>query len=337
MRNPNSYGGIKKLGGKRRRPFGVYITTGWEMVNGKAKQIQKCIGYYATRPEAMIALAEYNKNPYDIDNRSVTFQQVYDILFENKFSKMKNATKACYTGAYNKCDSIHNIKMTELRKAHMQAIVDEYSDRSKSLQSNLLKLFHAVYDFSLENDICEKDYSQFVEVTSEQVAKDKTPFSREEVQLLWDNLDWANIIAIYRGKVNSMSGLPLVDSVLIMLYTGVRISELLDLKADDIHLEERWIDLRGTKTKAAKRIVPIHQKIVPLLEKRLAEQGISEYIFHKPNGKKLDPTKYRDEFFYPICENLNMKHTPHECRHSFATYAAASKLNPILLKKIIGQ
>lgn len=336
MRNPNGFGSIKKLSGKRRRPFGVYITTGWDMVNGKAKQIQKCIGYYTTRSEAMIALAEYNKNPYDIDKRSITFQQVYDILLDSKFNKMKAITKAAYTGAFNKCASIYNIRMTELRKAHMQAIVDEYSDKSKSLQNNLLKLFHAVYDFSLENDICEKDYSQFVEVTSEQIAKDKTPFSREEVQVLWDNLDWANIIEVYRGKTNTVSGLPLIDSVLIMLYTGVRISELLELKVDDIHLEERWIDLRGTKTKAAKRIVPIHQKIIPLFEKRLAGKGADDYLFHNANGKKFSTSHYRDDFFYAMCENFNMKHTPHECRHSFATYAAASKLNPVLLKKIIG-
>ena len=336
IRNPNGFGSIKKLGGKRRRPFGVYITTGWDMVNGKAKQIQKCIGYYATRPEAMIALAEYNKNPYDIDKRSITFQQVYDILLDSKFNKMKPAAKSAYTGAYKKCASIYNIRMTELRKAHMQAIVDEYSDKSKALQSNFLKLFHAIYDFSLENDICEKDYSKFVEVTSEQVAKDKTPFSREEVQLLWENLDWVKNIEVYRGKTNSMSILPLMDSVLIMLYTGVRISELLDMKVDDIHLEERWIDLRGTKTKAAKRIVPIHQKIVPLLEKRLAGKGANDYIISKANGNKIVASQYRDDFFYPMCENFNLTHTPHECRHSFATYAAASKLNPILLKKIIG-
>ena len=30
MRNPNGYGTIRKLTGKRKRPFGVYVTTGYE-------------------------------------------------------------------------------------------------------------------------------------------------------------------------------------------------------------------------------------------------------------------------------------------------------------------
>lgn len=35
-------------------------------------------------------------------------------------------------------------------------------------------------------------------------------------------------------------------------------------------------------------------------------------------------------------EELGFVHKPHECRHSFMTYAAASKLNPILVKKMVG-
>lgn len=43
MRNPNSYGQIIKLGGQRRRPFAVRITTGW---TADGKQVQKYLGYY---------------------------------------------------------------------------------------------------------------------------------------------------------------------------------------------------------------------------------------------------------------------------------------------------
>lgn len=49
----------------------------------------------------------------------------------------------------------------------------------------------------------------------------------------------------------------------------------------------------------------------------------------KLSGKRKRPYElFMDEF--------KIERTPHECRHTFATIAAASKLNPILLKKIIG-
>lgn len=362
MRNPNGYGSVKKLSGKRRRPFAVVITTGFKMSNNTpkidflkdilskdtfalvqeeynayklkqkpvAKQEQKIVGYYATRQEAMIALAEYNKNPYDIDKRNTTFEQVYDILYEQKFSKMKDKAKSAYVASFKKCDELKDIRMVEMRKAHMQKVVDEYADKSKSLQKNLVTLFNAIYTFCLENDICEKNYAEFVDITSEKEAKDKVPFSRAEIELLWNNLEWSHTPAVVK-KRSVMHGQKLMDSVLIMIYTGCRINELLSIKTEDVHLEERWIDLRGTKTKAARRIVPIHKKLIPLIEKRMD----GEYLL-EAEGKQIKYPIYYDTFFEPMCEALELKHTPHECRHSFATYAAASSMNKTLLKKIIG-
>ena len=66
-----AFGGIRKLSGNRRRPFQVRITKGWEIVDGKEKQIFSTLGYFKSRQEAMIALAEYNKEPFDIDTKKV--------------------------------------------------------------------------------------------------------------------------------------------------------------------------------------------------------------------------------------------------------------------------
>lgn len=362
MRNPNGYGCIRKLSGKRKRPYGVYITTEftiapsvpdigflagiltpdlynqvekqYEAYKGKqipqARQKQKCIGYYETRPDAMIALAEYNKNPFDIDKRNTTFGQIYEILLKEKFNKMKTSTRATYVTAYRYCDSIANIRMVDLRKAHMQKIVDDNSDKSKSTLNNLLKIFHAVYKFAMENDICEKNYSEFVTAESEKEVKQKAPFSREEIETLWDNINWV----CNPKKPKTTSGKPYIDMVLIHIYTGIRPGELFKLKKCDIHLEERWIDVGGTKTKAAKRIVPIHKKILPLLEKRM--HGESEYLFTSGSGKPFESTVYRNSFFDPMCSHFGMNHTPHECRHTFASFAAASNMNKVLVKKIIG-
>ena len=129
--------------------------------------------------------------------------------------------------------------------------------------------------------------------------------------------------------------MPMMDSVLVMLYTGVRINELLSIKVDDVHLEERWIDIQGTKTKAARRAVPIHKKILPLLEARL-KNCKSKYLFHDNEGNKLTYSRYMDNFYKPFMDRFNIERTPHECRHTFATIAAASDMNVTLKKKIIG-
>lgn len=362
MKNPNGYGTVKKLSGNRRRPYAAYITTKYEMGHSRkdisflkdilpkelyaqveaecnsyyqkeqrGKQVQKCIGYYEKRSDALVALADYNKSPYDLDKRTITFQQVYEIFKEEKIDKMKPSARASYEIAYKKCESLNNMRMHEIVTTHMQNVVNEYADKSKSTQNNLLKLFHGIYKIADKNNFVEKDYSKFVEITSYKEVKEKSPFTKGEVNLVWDNLEWVYTTE----RKNALSGVSLMDSVIIMLYTGMRIGELLELKAEDIHLEERWIDLRGTKTAAARRVVPIHKKIIPLIKRRIVLNSTG-YIFKNNKDKQIDYNGYLTSFFEPMCDVLNMKHTPHECRHSFVSYATASGLNPVFLKKIIG-
>ena len=79
MRLPNSYGSISKLPGKRRRPYRIQVTTGWELDpdSDTLKQKRKTIGYTATKSEALNILSDYHNNPYDIDASKATFKDVY--------------------------------------------------------------------------------------------------------------------------------------------------------------------------------------------------------------------------------------------------------------------
>ena len=304
MRNPNGYGGIKKLSGKRRRPYAVFITTGWEMKDGKAKQIQKALGYYATRQDAMIALAEYNRQPFDLDSRDITFGQIYEQLKKEKFDLMKPSARRSYLNSFAKCDSIKDMRMIDIKKHHMQRILDFYADMSRPTLSNIVNLFHAVFRYAMENDLIEKDYSQFVTIKSNATPREKNPLTLEEITILWKNAEKKNI-----------------DALIILVYTGLRYSELIGLKTEDVHLNERILDVKGTKTKAAKRIVPIHEKLIPLFEKRLKTDelfNISHYDF-------------RQAF-----QSVSIEHTTHECRHTFLSLATSYSLNPLLIKKIVG-
>ena len=83
MRNPNGYGSVVKLSGNRRNPFCVRKTKGW---NEKGHPIYDVIGYFPTREAGMIALAEYNRNPYDVDKATITLSELFQ-----KWSERKNA------------------------------------------------------------------------------------------------------------------------------------------------------------------------------------------------------------------------------------------------------
>ena len=69
MKNPNGYGSVIKLSGKRRRPFAARITISYD---DNGKQTYKYLGYYETRKEALQELSLYSANPYDTDLKKIT-------------------------------------------------------------------------------------------------------------------------------------------------------------------------------------------------------------------------------------------------------------------------
>ena len=97
MRNPNGYGCVYKLSGKRRKPFAARVTIDWTLKDGQqtATQKYKSLGTFATRAEALSALAAYHDDPHAIPG-SITFAQLYDRWSDLKFTKISDSTIKSY-------------------------------------------------------------------------------------------------------------------------------------------------------------------------------------------------------------------------------------------------
>ena len=125
-----------------------------------------------------------------------------------------------------------------------------------------------------------------------------------------------------------------IDTILIMIYTGFRIGELLEIKNSDIDLENRIVK-GGLKTEAGKdRLVPIHSKILELVKNRMDNNN--EYLIVNFKGEQMKYDNYYREKFKPIMEELGMKHKPHDTRHTFATLLSNVDANKTSVKKLIG-
>ena len=80
MKLPNGFGSVYKLSGNRRNPWCARKTVGWTFDEEKEKSypIYAFVGYYASRKEALTALTEYNKDPYDLHHATITFAEVFE-------------------------------------------------------------------------------------------------------------------------------------------------------------------------------------------------------------------------------------------------------------------
>ena len=64
MRNPNGYGTVARLTGNRRRPFIVKKVARWK---DNGQPVYSVIGYAESREAGNMLLAEYNRDPWDVD------------------------------------------------------------------------------------------------------------------------------------------------------------------------------------------------------------------------------------------------------------------------------
>lgn len=321
IRNANGYGSVIKLSGNRRKPFAVRVTAGWTEDN---KQIYKYLGYFAKRQEAVIALAEYNKSPYDLDARNITFKEVFEQWSTEKYPKISKGNQQAYTSCFYRSEELHNMKFRDIKKTHLQGVINRNRLTGKSLTMlpRIKQLFSQMTKYALENDIVDKDYTPFldVDITSIPQPKQKSIFTSEQIQTLWDIVDIVDD----------------VDIVLILIYTGFRISELCNITKEDIFLNERYI-VGGLKTEAGKnRVVPISLKILPIIEKRLKNSKEGFLIYNKW-GNKLNKDTFAKNYMKPLMAQLEMEDkTAHTCRHTFVSMLTAQNINPLIIKRIVG-
>ena len=327
---PNGYGTIYKMSGKRSKPYRAMKTDKWilDPVTGKSKQIRFTIGYYQSREDAMIALANYNENPYDIKADSITFSEVYEKWSENYFPTLSNPSSVrTVTAAYAYCNGLYDMRMKDIKVSHLEGTILN-AQVGDSTKSRMKSLFNMMYKYAVAHDIVEKDYASVMFANGNRIMRSRTkeviPFSQEEIFLLWDNLD----------------NIAFADMILIGIYSGWRPQELAILKVADIDIKVGTM-LGGLKTDAGKnRIVPIHPLIRPLIENRIKEATAmqSEFLFNDANGQQgtyMTYDKYRKRF-EKVMKYLKLTHRPHETRHTFITKAKACNVDEYILKLIVG-
>ena len=107
-----------------------------------------------------------------------------------------------------------------------------------------------------------------------------------------------------------------------MLYaTGMRISELVNLKITDVDMKRCVIKVFGKGSK--ERLVPFGETALDSLRSYLneREQSSSKEIFLSNRGKKMTRVAFWQRVkIYLIRENLKNSISPHTLRHAFATH-----------------
>lgn len=315
MRRLNGTGSVYKLSGNRRNPWVAVTST---VIDGTKKQEKKVIGYCATKTEAMKLLEAFNVGVYEVPNK-ITLQQLYDEWLEDK--EFSNSAAKSYNMAWNYISIYKGMKFSELRAAHVQYTINEVVKAGKgySTAKSVKTLWSQLYKHAIKNDISIKDYSKYIDMPKNE-ATNKIRFTDAEIKRLFE-IAKADIYA---------------TPILIMIYTGLRIGELMQLTKFNIDLDNMVIT-GGIKTDAGKdRIIPIHKKIQGFIKEWYNKEGTT-LIVNKRN-QPMTANHYREAYFKSIMNDNNFRKelTPHSCRHTFASMLAASGVDTVHIQKLIG-
>ena len=333
----------------RRKRYRVKVTLGWEIDErtGRSKQITKTIGSnYKTQAEAQRALSEYLENPFDLKNKDITFENLYNKWFEDRVVKKSNSSLYRIKAAYKYCSSLYDIKFRDITILDMKDCIEngtaleirgkhrgEYKKASPSTKESIKYIFNHIYAYAIEAGIVNRNLAKefslekYVFKEKEINRKIKKPFTEDEIKKLWDNL---YIV-------------PYVDIILLGCYTGWRPIELIELKMENINFENNTMK-GGKKTKAGiDRIIPIHSKIKDIVNKlyKQAKELNSEYLINDPtniqgyNGLSYDQYLVRFKKVIELME-FDTSMTPHCTRHTFITMAQRSGVDKYIIKMFVG-
>lgn len=316
-RNPNGYGTVARLSGNRRKPFVARKTVGYD---DRAYPIYAVIGYYESRKDALIALADYNHNPYDIAKSKLTFSELYERWSKDELPKRSRSSATNLKAAYKYCSSLYDRPYKDIRKYEMQRCIDECG-KSYSTQAQIRSLLSSLDKYAFDEDIIKKCYSANLTTSEVDVKKERVLFTDDEVKMLRQH-----------------EGEPYIDETLFMLYSGCRISEMLTMECKNIDLDQ-GIMRGGVKTAAGKgRVIPIHSSLLPIIQKHLRADG---YLFdHKRSTKSKNPESTLKTSFIQCwsraLESLGLSHTTHDCRHTFRSKLDSAEANKVCIDLIMG-
>ena len=262
-----------------------------------------------------MALAEYNRNPYDTSE--ITFGEVFSRFLEDQKPKVTDNTVKWYEQSFRNTTPIHGQKMAKLKLDTMQLFIDTCGKPYPTL-SQIKRAMVAVCNYAVRYEWVQKNYAQMIDIEKHKTGytkREKRVFTADEIKALWN-------IADEDG---------LAEMLIILLYTGLRVNEMKDLKSEDVDLEKKCFYVRKSKTKAGVRTVPIADCIMPIFQKNIGR----EYIAN-PTRERTTTTHLQAWLLPRLMEKLGMDHTFHETRHTFISMLAEAGVDERITKSIVG-
>lgn len=311
-RRPKGSGSVYKLGGTRAKPF-VAMTAKRDV-----------LGTFATPGEAVQALDAYNAQNTPAARLKCTFADAYaQWKAQPKFDKLSTDMKKGYELAYAKAAPLYDRQLRDLKAADYQQVIDQMVENglSRSSCEKQRTLFSQICEWAMAQDIINKNYAMLLQLPAATGKAERT-LTADEI---------ARISAYQNDKRFGQTA----QIAMVLLYTGMRIDELLSMRCENVYLQERYMQ-GGEKTEAGKnRIIPILDPIYKIIAFWMMDSGC-EWLIPSKAGTKLDKRNVATKFRSLMQEcQIDGVH-PHTLRHTASSKMVECGLEKTAVQAILG-
>lgn len=229
--------------------------------------------------------------------------------FKNYEYAIKNAKKV-----FEEDEEIEKISTLQLKNAFVELKEMGYSKSTIRLTKKVLT---QVFEQAIQDEL----------IIHNPVSKAEIPYDAHE--RIVDSYTEAELDSLIVAALKDVQG----DAILFLLYTGLRRSELINLKWSDYNARDGIIYIRKSKTDNGIREVSLSKTAKFILNRQPHNH---EYVFSTTKGNPIT-----DQSLKKTCLRLrratgNQGITLHRCRHTFCSRLSDKGVSPKIIAELAG-
>lgn len=248
-------------------------------------------------------------------------EKATEAFFNDNYLRFSPETIRSYQIALKQFFSFIEVPYNQVKPAHIRSWLASLQEKELKPRSIQLKLaaIKSFYHYCMEENLVKKNPTLSIQ----------TPRTQEEIPKFLSKKQLVQLQEITRQDIR--------DRVIIeILYaTGVRVSELIHIRLEDIKWESRQIWIRKGKGNKERFVLFSYACLERINEYLKTRKETSEYLICNRKGGHVSRV-FVEKKFNHYSELLGFHVTPHMLRHTFATHLAIKNMPQTYLQELLG-